>query len=335
MTIPRAEEIASMSGMPALAMAGAGVAAGSGPDGAAVGRSFASLLRAGISSAALAPITLDRMPIGYRRPTKPSPLDDAEDSKPYVLAQPVREARGRAKRQDNAALNLWRRQIGAIQRVFRKVHQAAYLISVPFLMILVLGAVVGNRHLALLGATAVVLLNIGRLVAGAANLAVVPLRDGVNAKRMKKPMWRLIEPALTIGVVVLAFTFIPSLSSGNSARGGIAQRIRSGSQSLQKDMEGEVNKVLDKAKEIDVDKLGAQARESLQGLGDKAKEIDLQKIGAQARDKLGGSGSPPASSEPPKRRVLGGLRSGVEALEKRTQEELDKAKAPGESQNQP
>src|SRR5262249_18618497 len=60
MTIPRAEEIASMTAMPALAMAGAGagVAAGSGPDGAAVGRSFASLLRAGISSAALAPITL-------------------------------------------------------------------------------------------------------------------------------------------------------------------------------------------------------------------------------------------------------------------------------------
>ena len=41
--------------------------------------------------------------------------------------------------------------------------------------------------MALLGATAVVLLNIGRLVAGAANLAVVPLRDGVNAKKMKKP----------------------------------------------------------------------------------------------------------------------------------------------------
>src|SRR5262245_18688302 len=95
MTIPRAEEIASMTAMPALAMAGAGVAADGGPAGAAVGRSFASLLRAGISSAALAPITLDRMPIGYKRPTKPSPLDDAEDSKPYVLAQPVREARGR------------------------------------------------------------------------------------------------------------------------------------------------------------------------------------------------------------------------------------------------
>src|SRR5262249_44996558 len=104
---------------------------------------------------------------------------------------------------------------------------------------------------------------------------------------------------------------------------------------LQKDMEGEVNKALDKAKEIDVDKLGAQARETLQGLGDKAKDIDIQKIGAQAREKLGGSGSPPASSEPPKRKLFGGIRSGVEALEKRTQEELDKAKSFGEPQNQP
>jgi hypothetical protein len=335
MTIPKAEEIASMSGMPALALAGAGVAAGGGPAAVDVGKSLASLLRAGISSAALAPITLDRMPIGYRRPTKPSPLDDAEDSKPYVLAQPVPAARGRAKRQDNAALNLWRRQMGAIQRVFRKIHQAAYLISVPFLMVLLLGAVVGNRQLALLGATAVVLLNIGRLVAGAANLAVVPLRDGVNTKRMKKPLWRVIEPALTIGVVVLAFIFIPSLSSGNSAKGSVAQRIRSGSQALQKDMEGEVNKVLDKAKEIDVDKLGAQAREKLEGIGNKAKDIDIQKIGAQAREKIGGSGSPPPSSEPPKRKLFGGIRSGVEALEKRTQEELDKAKAIGKSQNQP
>jgi hypothetical protein len=339
MTIPRAEEIASMSAIPALAMAGAGaeagLAAGGGPAGAAVGKSFASLLRAGISGAGLAPITLDRMPIGYKRPTKPSPLDDAEDSKPYVLAQPVPDARGRAKRQDNAALNLWRRQIGAIQRVFRKIHQAAYLVSVPFLMILLLGIVVKNRQMALLAATAVVLLNIGRLVAGAANMAVVPLRDGVNAKKMKKPLGRVIEPALTILVVVLAFTFIPWLSSGNSAKGSVAQRIRSSSQALQKDMEGEVNQVLDKAKAIDVDRLGAQARETLEGLGDKAKEIDIQKVGAQAREKLGGSGSPPPSNEPPKRRLFGGIRSGVEALEKRTQEELDKAKALGDPQKQP
>jgi hypothetical protein len=206
---------------------------------------------------------------------------------------------------------------------------------VPFLMILLLGIVVKSRQMALLGATAVVLLNIGRLVAGAANLAVVPLRDGANVKKMKKPSWRVIEPALTIGLVVLAFTFIPWLSSGKPAQGSIAQRIRSGSQDLGKEIEGEVNKVLDKTKALDIDQLGAQARETLEGLGDKAKDLDIQKIGAQAREKLGGSGSPPASSEPPKRRPLGGIRSGVEALEKRTQEELDKAQALGESRKQP
>ncbi len=185
MTIPRAEAIASMSGMPALAMAGvgAGVAAGRGADGAAAGSSISSWLKAGLSQAGLAPITIDRMPAGYRRPTKPSPLDDAEDSKPYVLAQPVRDPRGRATQQANAALNLWRRQLGGIQKVFRKISQAAYLVSVPFLMILLLGVALKNRPMALLGATAVVLLNVGRLVAGAANLAVVPLRDGVNATR--------------------------------------------------------------------------------------------------------------------------------------------------------
>jgi hypothetical protein len=92
---------------------------------------------------------LDRQPIGWARPTKPSPLDDAEDSKPYALAQPQRERRGRATRQDNAVLNLWRRQMGHIQKVFRKINQAAYLISIQFLMIMIL--VVQNRQMAVLG----------------------------------------------------------------------------------------------------------------------------------------------------------------------------------------
>ena len=117
------------------------------------------------------------------RPTLPSALDDAEDSKPYVLAQPAYEDRGRAKGQGNAVVRIWRRQLGGIQKLFRKINQAAYLVSVPFLMILVFGAVVGSRQIALFGATAVVLLNIGRLVAGIANLAIVPFRDGINMKQ--------------------------------------------------------------------------------------------------------------------------------------------------------
>ena len=91
---------------------------------------------------------------------------------------------------------------------------------------------------------------------------------------MKKPVRRVTEPALTIGLVVLAFTFIPWLSSGQSAKGSIADRIRAGAEDLKKEMKGEVDKV------VDVEKLGAQAQEKLKELGDKAKEFDVEKLGA-------------------------------------------------------
>ena len=82
---------------------------------------------------------------------------------------------------------------------------------------------------------------------------------------------------------------------------------------------------------VDVEKLGAQAQEKLKELGDRAKDVDLSKVGAQIQDKFKGLGSP-SSGEPAKR---GGIRSGLEALEKRTQEELDKAKGLNDSQKQP
>jgi hypothetical protein len=223
-------------------------------------------------------------------------------------------------------------------KFFRKINQAAYLISVPFLIILLLGVVVKNRQLAFFGATIVVLLNIGRLAAGVANLAVIPFRDGLNFSKMKKPAQRVAEPIVTMGLVVLAFIFIPWLrASEKSAKGSLTERIRSGAQALKTEMRGEVDKLGaqaqeklkelgDKAKEIDVNKLGAQAQEKLKELGDKAKDIDVNKLGAQAHEKLKGLGS---SS------TRGGIRSTIEALEKRTQEELDKAKAPKDPGQQP
>ena len=328
MAIPRAEELASMAAMPALAAAAVGGGAVAGAAAGAGGASIGSWLQRGVSKVALAPITLDRMPLGYRRPTQPSPLDDAEDSKPYALAQPVRKDRGRVRVQDNVVVRVWRRQLGGVQKFFRKINQAAYLVSVPFLMILLLGVVVGNRPMALFGATVVVLLNIGRLVAGGANLAVIPFRDGIDVKKMKKPLGRVIEPAVTIGLVVLAFTFIPWLSSGQSAKGSLADRVRSGARTLKKDMKGQVDQV------VDVERLGAQAQEKLKELGDKASDFDVKKLGAQAQEtlkELGSSSSGGLAKEGTGSRI----RSGVKALEQRTQEELDKAKALNEPRQQP
>ncbi len=214
--------------------------------------------------------------------------------KPYVLAQPVREKRGKASVQDHALLRIWRKQLGNIQKVFRTINQAAYLISVPFLMILIFGAVVKNHQIAIFGATFVVLVNIVRLASGAANLAVIPFRDGINPGKMKKPIRRVIEPAITIGLVVIAFTFIPWLSVGQTAKGSIADRIRSGAKELKQEIKGEVSRV------VDVEKIGSQAQEKLKELGDKAGALNVQ---AQEKLKeLGSSSSGSAAARPGRRR---------------------------------
>jgi len=342
MSIPRAEEIASMAAMPALASAGAGAVAGPAP--------AANWLARMTSQVGLAPITIDRMPASRKKPSM-FPEDDLGDSKPYALARPVREKRGRVRAQDNVIVRIWRRQLGGVQKLFRKINQAAYLVSIPFLIILLLGIVVGNRPMAVFGATVVVLLNIGRLVAGGANLAIVPFRDGIDFKKMKKPLGRVLEPAVTIGLVILAFTFIPWLSSGQSAKGSIVDRVRSGAQALKQDMKGQVDQVVDvdklgaqaqeklkelgdKAKDFDIQKFGAQAQDKLRELGDKAKELDVKKLGAQAQEKLKELGSR-SSSEPVREGSTGRIRSGVKALEKRTREELDKANAPNQPRQDP
>ena len=218
MTIPRAEEIASMVAMPVLAAAavGAGVPSAASPgDG---GASIGSWLKAGISKVGLAPLTVNRMPL---RPKKPSPLDDAEDSKPYVLAKPLvetsRPSAGAGQHRPEALEAGTRRHSEALPQDQR--GRVSALRPIPD--DLLLGAAVRNRPMALFGATVVVLLNVGRLIAGVANLSVVPFRDGINLSKMKKPFRRVLEPLLTIGLVILAFTFIPWLSTGKAAKGSL------------------------------------------------------------------------------------------------------------------
>ncbi len=260
-----------MAAMPALAAAGAGAggrAAGVSTGVDDGGPSIGAWLKAGISQIALAPLTVDRMPL---RPTKPSPLDDAEDSKPYVLARPELDDRGPVRIQDNIAVRLWRREIGVAQQVFRWLNDSAYFVSIPFLMILLVGAAVKSRPVAFFGATFVILLNLGRLAAGIVNLALVPLRDGLAARKLKKPVRRVVEPALTIALVFLAFTFVPWLKGGGSSGGTVADRLRASATELETEIKGEVDKAVTKAERIDVKKLGTQVEARLQGLGEPVK----------------------------------------------------------------
>jgi DNA-directed RNA polymerase subunit RPC12/RpoP len=225
MTVPKSVEASSRAAKPKLAAVGAGRAPAS---------SWLGEVQA--SQVSLAPLTIDRMP-AVKKPSM-FPEDDLADSKPYLLADPERRGSGgQPASQVSGAKVLWRRQLGAIERFFRWINQSAYLVSVPFLMVLILGTMVRNHPLALLGAAVVVALNIARLISGVFNLAVVPFRDGINWKRLKKPIGRLIEPAMTIGLVGLAFAFIPWLSKGGTSKEILHGPVRAGLEKFERKIE--------------------------------------------------------------------------------------------------
>src|SRR5262249_44469496 len=154
-----------------------------------------------------------------------------------------------------------------IQKIFRWLNEGAYLFSIPFIMIFLFGVVIKSRNLALFGATFLVLLSIGRIVAGVGNLAMVPLREGLHTKKMKKPLRRVIEPVLTIVAVLLLFTFVPWLSSGY--QGNFVQRIESEAKELKEEIKGEVEKTVD--------------GKTLKSLGDEAKQ-KLKNLKSQPAD---------------------------------------------------
>ena len=302
-TVPKAVHLASSTNMPALAPDGRGVAAAAAalavPKAASVSlnrdaagsaggtrrpaagaRSMSDWINASVSKIGLAPLS---MPAMKKKSFAPSALDDAEDSKPYDLEKPDRrERKAHGGGPPNVVLAAWRHEIGTIQKVFRWLNESAYLVSIPFIIILLFGIAVKAYSIAIFGAAFVVLLNIGRIVAGVANLAVIPLRDGLNLKKFRKPLRRVIEPVVTIAAVVLAFTFIPWLSKSRGSTGSISDRIRA----TAADIQGEVGKVTEKAKDLNLDKLV-----------DQAKAIDLNKISAQAQEKLKGLGSSPGDTQ--------------------------------------
>ncbi len=173
--------------------------------------------------------------------------------------------------------------MGKIQKLFRWLNQSAYLVSVPFLMILLLGVVTNSQSLLALGATVVVALNIGRLVAGMANLLVIPFRDspiqGVlflippitffylyqNWNKVRKPVQRIIGPIGTIGVVILAFVIAPYLHGGGKKKGSLKEQLRSGASSAKAAISEQVGNG-PSLNVNDLNKLLPKAREALESL---------------------------------------------------------------------
>lgn len=239
-----------------------------------------------VSQVGFKPITAEGM-AAVRRPLKPSPLDDASFSGLYQVADApsslaVEKPSGRAA---GPLVRGYRNTLLHPQRLFRMLNEWAFVLSAPFLGILLLAIAIRNRPLAVFAATIVVLLNIGRLVAGLANLIIIPFRDspvqGVifllfpltliyltqNWNRVRKPVQRVLGPVVTIALVVLAFAFVPWLAKGGPAGGSVADRLKSGAGALKGEIKGQLDKT-------GVDQLETKARDAIQGLEKRASNLN-------------------------------------------------------------
>jgi predicted Zn finger-like uncharacterized protein len=276
---------AALAARPAAAMATAVSTAAPRPAAAAAppGRPL-NWIDAVTSQVALAPITEQRLS-ALRK--KPSPLDDASFTGLYKVASApsLPALKGASGRPAGAITRTYRHQMGKIQGLFRWINQSAYLVSVPFLIILLLGVVTDNQALLGLGGVVVVALNIGRFVAGVANLLVIPFRDspiqGVlflippltfiylykNWHKVRKPVLRVIGPLGTIGLVVVAFVVAPMLHGGLNKNESLSDQVREGARSAKKSIRRDFEKASNlNSDDLDIGKLLPKAREALKAL---------------------------------------------------------------------
>ena len=214
------------------------------------GPSIGAWLKAGLSQVALAPLTLDRVPPARAsRPRSTTPRTPSPMCSPQPMVETSRPGPGPGQRPRPALEAQARRHpeglpLAQRERVFRldPVHHDP--------------AVRDGREEPPRGAVR------GDL-RGPAQPRPARRRRGrtssssrsatASIRKLKKPARRVAEPILTIALVVLGFTFIPWLAGGRPDRGNLPDRIRDGAEGLEKEIEGEVDSVVDKARKIDVE----------------------------------------------------------------------------------
>ena len=164
---------------------------------------------------------------------------------------------------------VYRKQLRNVSGLLSKFNNFAYLISIPFILLFLVAIVMKQGNLVVLGATAVVLLSIGRLLATLGKLAIIPFRDspleGIlffvppltfyymykHWKQMKQDASPLVAPIVIIVAVVLAFQYVPWLAQRDVDKSvPIQDRIKKEAGELNEAISGELNQAVEKVKEI-------------------------------------------------------------------------------------
>lgn len=216
------------------------------------------------SELGLRPISADFHPAPAGRSRLEDDEDEYGDGGSYEMAA-----------LNSAQVKVPRKQVPAVQRIYRKQVQSglgalrklsdfAYLLSWPFILLILFGAATGARNLAVMGAAGVTVLSLGRFAIDGFFIVAIHFRKNpIEGVLFFIPpltfyylykRWGVIGPAaqrllLPVGLiagVILAFTFVPALSSGGTdANTPVGERIKQEFGVLKGDIEGELNRGVD------------------------------------------------------------------------------------------
>ena len=147
----------------------------------------------------------------------------------------------------------WRGGVGLILRLLRFITDWAYLISVPFLILMTFGIAIGHRWLIHTGAVVVVMVNIGRFWTDLLSLFVRPFKDGPihglmslfppygvyyvakNWDKFKPTFQRLLTSCIPIVLVALAYIYIPAVDPDVQSARTLPEKARRAKEDFVKD----------------------------------------------------------------------------------------------------
>jgi hypothetical protein len=172
----------------------------------------------------------------------------------------------------------WRAGVGAVLRLLRWVDDWAYLISVPFLILMIFAIAVANRSLVHLGAVVVVLANYGRFWADVLAVFVRPFKEGplhglaflfppygiyylaTRWDKFQPTFRRMVTSCIPIVLVVLAYAFLPVVNPAVQDVHGVRARLRSGVQELRQEIRDDVKELESKLPSLEaIQKVGADS----------------------------------------------------------------------------
>jgi hypothetical protein len=156
----------------------------------------------------------------------------------------------------------WRQGVGLILKMLRWIDDWAYLISVPFIILVIFAIAVQNPRWVHLGAVVVVLANYGRFWTDLLAIFVRPFKEGpihglaflfppygiyylwTRRDKFKPTLRRLVTSCIPIVLVVLAYAYLPFVNPAARDAKGLPEKILSGEREL-------IHEIRDDLKEVE------------------------------------------------------------------------------------